>query len=157
MSFFSPASQTNLATESWNPSPRMRSFPFWPSSLMETNKPPSAIVIPASKPFSITSKTQSIPTFKIRVTHPFWEKYSKTAKHPHGLFSKRSWSMKSFSKRPSHAIVSCSNQWPVAACGSARFWKSGPLTSRTARSRCRIRKAVRNLKWYLSLKKWLTG
>ena len=31
----------------------------------------NAIVIPASKPFSITSKTLSILTCKIRVTHPF--------------------------------------------------------------------------------------
>ena len=30
------------------------------------------------------------PNFKIHVTHPFLEKYSKTAKLPHGRFSKKS-------------------------------------------------------------------
>jgi hypothetical protein len=44
---------------------------FLTNSLTEPNKPPNAIVIPASRPSLISPKIPSIPTSKIRGTHPF--------------------------------------------------------------------------------------
>ena len=79
ISFFSPASQTNLVIETWNPSPRMRFCPFLLDSPREPNKPPKETAIPVSKPFSITSATPSILRSKTHVTRLFWGKYLEPA------------------------------------------------------------------------------
>ena len=89
MNFFSLASQTNLATENWNPSPLMKSCPFWPDSPKETNRPPKETATPVSKHFSITSATPSILRSKIHATRWFWEKYSGPVVLSNGKSSKK--------------------------------------------------------------------